>query len=176
MNSGRRATYADSKQAHLLLGCEADQEDKEKGFLYIRESFIFCLPNLTKKRTSKVMPYGDPLSHIRSMKGIAEEPHLVRLKYLPAQNDTTRKPATENALLVRSVEENDSGHQAEPVRINYTSYTGRVSFGTDQMVSYASVVHELAYGRSGAGAQGTSGEIGYPAPKEYVRHDLDIFV
>jgi hypothetical protein len=176
MSFGRRAPEAVLKQSYLLVGCEADQEDRDREIYYTRESFIFCLSNTTKWRTSKTMPYGDPLSHIRNMKGIAEELPLARLKYITAQNDSTQKTAAGNTLIVQSLEENDSRQQAKPIRINYTSYGGSATFGTDQMVSYASVIHELAYGRISADTQKTSGEIGYPAPKEYMHHDLDIFV
>lgn len=168
---------ADSEGCRLPAECKTGREDNLKETLCIRELFIFCLSNITKWRTSKMMPYGDPLSHIRNMKGIVEELPLVRLKYLPAQNDTARKTNTGNALVVRSLDESDTGSQAEPIRINYTSSTGRASFGTDQMVSYASVIHELAYGRvSSDTRQNASGEIGYPIPREYMRHSLDIVV
>jgi len=123
------------------------------------------------------MPQGDPLSHIRNMKGMAEKLPLIRLKHLPFQNDTAHKAATGNPLVVRSLGENDTRQRTEPIRINYTSHTGKASFGTDQMVSYASVIHELAYGRIGAETrQNAPGGIDYPALKKYLHHNLDIFV
>ncbi len=159
------------------MECRVREEDDLRAFLYIRETFISCLPNLGKRHTSKAMPQGDPLSHIRNVKGIAEEPPLIRLKHLPTQNDSPRRAAAGNPSVVLSLEENDAGQRPGPIRINYTSSAGKASFGADQMVSYASVIHELAYGRIPADVRKSlSGEIGYPAPKEYVRHSLDMFV
>jgi len=177
MNSDGRTPQADSEKRHPLGERRSQGEDNDREFLYIRESFIFYLPNFTKRRTSKTMLQGDPLPHIRNMRGIAEELPVVRLKYLPADNDAAQKASTGNARIVQSLEENGARQKAGPIRINYTSYSGKASFGTDQMISYASVIHELAYGRISAGArQSASGEIDYPVPKESMRHSLDIFV
>jgi hypothetical protein len=122
------------------------------------------------------MSYSDPFSHIGNVKGIGEELPLLRLKYITAQNDSPQKTASDNALVVQSLEENYTGKQAKPIIINYTSSGGASSLGTDQMVSYASVIHELAYGRITADFQNSTGEMGYPVTKDYLQHDLDIFV
>lgn len=123
-----------------------------------------------------MMPYGDPLSHIWNVKGIAEELPLSRLKYLTDQSDSTRKTASRNALDATSLKENDARPQAKPIRVNYSSCAGTATFGADPMVSHASVIHELAYGRIYADAQRATSEAHYPVSQEYRRHNLDLFV
>ena len=116
MDPDRRLPQSDSEQLHPPGECQAEGEDNDRGLLFIRESFFFCLPNFKKRRTSKAMPQGDPLSHIRNMKGMAEKLPLIRLKHLHSKRYCPH--ATGNPLVVRSLGENDTRQRTEPIRIN----------------------------------------------------------
>ncbi len=124
------------------------------------------------------MPYGNPFPQITDMKGIAVELPFLRFKYVNIKGTPSQKTYSDNnaASVYRSAEKIEP--QAEPVRIDYTqSGSAEISsFGIDPMVSSASVIHELAYGRITRKTEASGIDREYPVPKEYRRHDLDMIV
>jgi hypothetical protein len=120
------------------------------------------------------MPYGESLSQVGTTKGIAAELHLGALRYVDGQDEYSRASG-ENAIISLPARTSDKP-QAKPIRIDYTASSGIYSYGMDPMVSQASVIHELAYGRINTAVSKTGGSTGYPIPRDLNAHDLDIIV
>lgn len=140
-------------------------------------SNIISLQYYINRGTNLLMPYGDPFPQLTEMKGIAVELPLLRYKYVNARGSQSQITSSENKVSVLPSSEKFSRH-AEPIRVNYTQ-TGPAavsSLGIDPMVSSASVIHELAYGRISFKTQTPGSDREYPVPREYRRHDLDIIV
>ena len=121
------------------------------------------------------MTYGDPLSRILGMKGIASEMPLGRSLSVSSEAEASRR-AAEDPDVQSVITSNRSKPQADPIRVDYTSAQGAATMGLDPMVSSASVIHELAYGRIKASmpVRGASAE--YPIPRDSVPQSLDIIV
>jgi hypothetical protein len=122
-----------------------------------------------------VMPYGGPLSQIGSMQGRAAELHLGSLKYIENQGGQSSRPSNDTTILAVPVETRDKP-QAKTIRVDYTTSPGINTYGMDPMVSKASVIHELAYGRIDANIPKTGKGTGYPIPGDYGNHNLDLIV
>jgi hypothetical protein len=119
------------------------------------------------------MPYGDPLSQIGNAKGGAAELYLGTLRYIEAQGEQTGRASSENAV-VSVASRPSQKSQPEPITINYTASSGAGSFGMDPMVSQASVIHELAYGRISSTVPQSTRNSGYPIPSDMATHQLDL--
>ncbi len=140
-------------------------------------SHFFTLQYYTNKRTTLVMPYGDPFPQLMDMKGIAVELPFLRFKYVNIKGSPSQKTYSDNKVSVLPSSEKLC-QQTEPIRINYTQAEPEEisSLGIDPMVSSASVIHELAYGRPAKKTQVSGSVQEYPVPREFRRHDLDIVV
>ncbi len=121
------------------------------------------------------MPYGGPLSQIGSMNGGAAELYPGPLKYLENGNGHSSRTSGDNAILAVPVETGGKA-RAKTIRVDYTSSPVVGTYGMDPMVSKASVIHELAYGRIDTSVPGKARGTGYPIPGNYGRHALDIVV
>jgi len=122
------------------------------------------------------MPYGDPLSQIGTTKGIAAELHLGTVRYVEGKDEQSDRASGENAIVALPARTGDKTRSAEPIRIDYTASYGINTYGMDPMVSQASVIHELAYGRISTVISKTGGGTGYPISRDVNAHDLDIIV
>lgn len=122
-----------------------------------------------------MMANGDPLSLIQGMKGIAANLPLSRSLPVSDQVDSPRRKSVESRTEPVSYDSR-SKPQAEPIRVDYTSTMGTATLGIDPMVSSASVIHELAYGRIDSVKSRTCGIAEYPVPRDSMSHSLDIIV
>jgi hypothetical protein len=120
------------------------------------------------------MPYGESLSQIGNATGIAAEVNLGSFRYVENQDDQYNRTSGGNAIANLPARTGEK-QQAKPIRVDYTSAYGVSSYGVDSMVSQASVIHELAYGRISTVIPRTGGT-GYPIPRDMTQHDLDIIV
>lgn len=121
------------------------------------------------------MAYGGPFSQLANVKGITGGVTLPQLGYVNVQGDSSSRSSSK-AVVIHEPQHEKTRPQVDPVRVSYTRASGRSGFGTDPMVSQASVIHELSYGRIyGGSSKSPTGE-GYPVTKEYVPHRLDIIV
>lgn len=121
------------------------------------------------------MPYGDPLSQIGTTNGMAVELRLGTSKYVDGLNGQNKKTSDENAVVAVPSRSDDKA-RATPITIDYTSTYSSTSLGMDPMVSQASVIHELAYGRIGTFIPKAAGGTGYPIPRDSSTHYLDVVV
>lgn len=123
-----------------------------------------------------MMSYGDPFSPMPNMKGIAIELPFLRFKYVNVKGNTyQQKTSSDNQVTVLPSEDRVKP-KAEPIRINYSQPAEVVSFGVDPMVSSASVIHELSYGRIPAYTSEPAKGVEYPVEKKYSRPNLDMIV
>lgn len=122
-----------------------------------------------------LMPYGDPLSQIGTTKGIAAQLHLGYSRPVEGQDEQAGRTTSGNAVVAVPSRPREKS-QAQPIRIDYTSSSGVTTYGMDPMVSQASVIHELAYGRINTIASKAATGTGYPIPRDMTMHDLDLFV
>ena len=121
------------------------------------------------------MAYEKPFSHVSDMKGIAVDLPFCRFRYVKIVNDSKKNIQTENAAYMPSAE-NTRDISNEPIRIEYAAPAQTTTLGIDPMVSFASVIHELSYGRIDGYTAGPNENSAYPVVKEEVLHDLDIVV
>jgi hypothetical protein len=121
------------------------------------------------------MLYEDQFSRYPSMKGIALELPFMKFRYVKVVSD---KPEdTSNSRQISTTIPYDD--QPTPVvsapRLILSRPAEVTTLGMDPMVSSASVIHELTYGRSEA-SMSFSQAVSYPAVKEPAPHSLDIII
>jgi hypothetical protein len=119
-----------------------------------------------------MMPYGESLSQIGTANGLAASLHPGTVRYVGDQDSRATGGNAVTVLPSRTGEKT----QAKPIIIDYTPSSGTNSYGMDHMVSQASVIHELAYGRIRTAIPRTGSGTGYPIPRDASTHDLDIIV
>jgi hypothetical protein len=123
-----------------------------------------------------MMPNGDEFSRYPSMKGISLDLPFIKFRYVKVD-----KNEPENAGPLRISDRSDYSEDTSSLntrRIVYTSQAQVTTLGLDPMVSSASVIHELVYGRTEASSFTQTPSTGaYPAEyKEPSQHSLDIIV
>ena len=123
-----------------------------------------------------MMTYGDPLSLSQGMMGIAANLPLSRSLSINDHVESSRKKSVESGIQSVLNDGSDSRNKAEPIRVDYTSSQGAATLGIDPMVSSASVIHELAYGRINVSTSYKGGNTKYPIPKDRTSQSLDIIV
>ncbi len=123
-----------------------------------------------------IMTYGDPLSLNQGMMGIAANLPLGRSLSINDQVVSSRKKSVESGIQSILNDTGSSKPQADAIRVDYTSFQGAATLGLDPMVSSASVIHELAYGRINVSTSSRGGNTEYPIPKDSTSHSLDIIV
>ncbi|OPZ28415.1 MAG: hypothetical protein BWZ01_01180 [Deltaproteobacteria bacterium ADurb.BinA179] len=142
-----------------------------------RGRILFRLPKALFWRSNDMMQYGDPFSHIQNVKGIAVDLPFCRFRYVTMERDTGGGSVSANRHRVRSCSHEMIGRREAPVRrIEYVRPAEVASLGADPLVSSASVIHELSYGRMAVDFTGFANRRDYPAPKEETPRILDLFV
>ncbi|MBN2298939.1 MAG: hypothetical protein JXM72_10115, partial [Deltaproteobacteria bacterium] len=105
------------------------------------------------------MAYGKINSQVPNMKGIAVDLPFFRFRYVKVQDDSqkqdqsqgTVKAQSQGTVKARSLE-GIGDFSGRAMRVEYTRPAEVSTLGLDPLVSSASVIHELVYGR----IQGTS--------------------
>jgi hypothetical protein len=123
-----------------------------------------------------VMSNGDDFSRYPSMKGISLDLPFIKFRYVKVDKNG---PEEVNPLRITD----RSGYSEDTASLNtrrivYTGQARVTTLGTDLMVSSASVIHELVYGRAEASSfiQSPPAEAYAPEPIRPSQHSLDIFV
>jgi hypothetical protein len=126
------------------------------------------------------MPYGDEISRYPSMKGVALDLPFVKFRYVKVdKNETEPNEANETKYLstISSSVPSQDTQSSNVRRVVYTREAVATTLGMDPMVSNASVIHELVYGRNESSFTATLTQTAvYPAVKEPARHSLDLVV
>ncbi len=122
-----------------------------------------------------MMLYEDQLSRYPSMKGIAVELPFIKIKYVKVdrKNPEDARPSRQISTTIPYDEQSTPAVSAPRVILSRKAEV--TTLGMDPMVSSASVIHELVYGRIKAStdySQATS----YPAVKEPAPHSLDVII
>ena len=128
-----------------------------------------------------MMPYGDEISRYPSMKGISVDLPFIKFRYVKLDKNESEesKPLriTDNSVQSEDVSNVSSLNVR---RIVYTKEAEVTTMGLDPMVSQASVIHELVYGRTESASPFTRTAsypaTSYAAVKEPLSHSLDIIV
>jgi hypothetical protein len=120
------------------------------------------------------MPYEDQFSQYPTMKGIALELPFVKFKYVKVDRGETEKP--KNARIIDlTVPSEEKAPISYASRVIVTKEAEVTTLGIDPMISKASVIHELAYGRIET-AQDYNLAASYAASYEPSQHSLDIII
>lgn len=119
------------------------------------------------------MPYEDLSAQYPSMKGIAVELPFVKFKYVKVEQAQSDKPKYSKQIDLTVPSENRTLTSAS--RVMVTREAEVTTLGMDTMISFASVIHELAYGRISAD-QGAPQTSSYPVVPEQQSHSLDIII
>ena len=121
------------------------------------------------------MAYEEPFSHVTDMKGIAVDLPFCRFRYVKILNDSQKQVRSDSTVQIAPAE-NTQGTNSKSIRIDYTKPAETTTLGIDPMVSFASVIHELSYGRIDGYTAGPEGENTYPVIKDEMPHNLDAIV
>jgi hypothetical protein len=108
------------------------------------------------------------------MKGIAVELPFVKFKYVKVDQGDTAKPKSARTIDLRVPSEERTS--ITPSRLIVTREAKATTLGIDPMISNASVIHELAYGRIEDQQGYTLQASSYPDVFEPSPHSLDIFI
>jgi hypothetical protein len=108
------------------------------------------------------------------MKGIAVELPFVKFKYIKVDGGDTARPKSARTIdLTIPSEERTSITTSRLIVARQAEIT---TLGVDPMISNASVIHELAYGRIENQQVYTQLASSYPAVFEPSPHSLDLFI
>ncbi len=121
------------------------------------------------------MAYGNGFSQVPNMKGISLDLPFFRVRYVKIQNDQHRQVQSENGIHLADAQRSEE-IPSRPVRIQYVEPAPVTTLGLDPMVSNASVIHELVYGRITDESTDARLETTYPEQKEYFPPSLDLIV
>jgi hypothetical protein len=122
------------------------------------------------------MPGENPFSHIQSMKGIAVDVPFLKFRYVTIGGGQAAGTAPEeNARAAEFSRAAPVNREAPVRRIIYDPPAEVTTLGVDPLVSSASVIHEISYGRI-ASISWMRTSSGYPIPKKETAHSLDLFV
>jgi len=125
-----------------------------------------------------MMPYGDEFSRYPSMKGISLDLPFIKFRYVKV--DTNEPEEAYPLRIADRSEHSDEGPSRSTQRVIYTSQAQVTTLGMDLMVSSASVIHELVYGRMESPEDAGQPRVGsyglYGMEREFSAHSLDIIV
>lgn len=139
-------------------------------------SAILRLSRGRDRRNGKGMPCENPFSHIQSLKGIAFDLPFLRFRYVTFGGCPAARPVSAGGVRTTELSRVASGSREAPVRrILYDPPAEVTTLGVDPLVSSASVIHELSFGRIASSPE-IRATGGYPSPKEESAHSLDLFV
>ncbi|HOO37600.1 MAG TPA: hypothetical protein PLV78_04755 [Deltaproteobacteria bacterium] len=121
------------------------------------------------------MAYEKINSQVPNMKGIALDFPFFRFRYVKVQEEPQKQVQPETAT---KVETSRSIEYSSPrtITVSYVKPAEVTTLGIDPLVSNASVIHELVYGRINGYSSGAKPETNYPVSKEYIPPSLDIIV
>jgi hypothetical protein len=120
------------------------------------------------------MPYEDQFSRYPNVKGIAVEFPFVKFKYVKVDGGDTARPKSARTIDLAVPSEERTPITAS--RLIVTRQAEVTTLGIDPMISNASVIHELTYGRIEDQQGYTQQTSSYPAVFESSSHSLDIFI
>ncbi|MBN2297953.1 MAG: hypothetical protein JXM72_05140 [Deltaproteobacteria bacterium] len=121
------------------------------------------------------MAYGNVFSQVPNMKGISLDLPFLRVRYVKIQGDQQKQVQSDGRIQVADSSRNEE-FISRPVRVQYVEPAQVTTLGLDPMVSNASVIHELVYGRITDESTDIRLDAEYPAPKEYFPPSLDLIV
>ena len=119
------------------------------------------------------MPYKDLSTQYPSMKGISVQLPFVTFKYIKV--DAVQSESTSNYSKVQTATTPGNTRPAVLSRMIPVEAAETTSLGVDTMISHASVIHELTFGRIGP-ARDHRPPAAYPAVSDPPPHSLDIIV
>lgn len=123
------------------------------------------------------MQNGNPFSHISNVKGIAVELPFCRFRYVAIEGDSGRSAISGSKAAAPPRPYDEVEKRQPPVRkIEYVPPAQVTTLGADPLVSSASVIHELLFGRIRSVASSPPGGGEYPALKEEAPHALDVYI
>lgn len=123
--------------------------------------------------TYMTMPYEELSAQYPTFKGISVELPFVKFKYVKV--DSVQADTSRNTRKIDVSVPAEGGSFSVLPRMIVPRETQVTTLGIDSMVSYASVIHELTYGRIDA-SPGYHGPSTYPEITEPSTHSLDIVV
>jgi hypothetical protein len=121
-----------------------------------------------------MMPYENDFSRYPTVKGFAVELPFVKFKYVKVDGGDTARPKS-----ARTIDLTVPSEEKTPIpasRLIVTREAEVTTWGIDPMISNASVIHELAYGRIQDQQVYMQQTLSYPAVFEPSPHSLDIFI
>jgi hypothetical protein len=121
-----------------------------------------------------MMPYENDFSRYPTVKGFAVELPFVKFKYVKVDGGDTARPKS-----ARTIDLTVPSEENTPIpssRLIVTREAEVTTWGIDPMISNASVIHELAYGRIQDQQVYMQQTLSYPAVLEPSPHSLDIFI
>jgi len=123
------------------------------------------------------MSYGNPFSHIQNVKGIALDLPFCKFRYVNIERDPEKDSISQsNSSVLQRLDGRAPRREAPVRRITYARPAEVTTLGIDPLVSSASVIHELFFGRASQDSGGVAKKHGYPIPGEEIPHVLDLFV
>lgn len=120
------------------------------------------------------MPYQDQFSGYSNMKGITVDLPFVKFKYVKVDRVENEKPKT--ARTIDLAVPGEVKPSITPSRLIVTREAEITTLGLDPMISNASVIHELAYGRIDSQQVYQQQASSYPAAFKPQTHSLDFIV
>lgn len=131
----------------------------------------------TNWRTKKKMQNGNPFAHIPNVKGIAVDLPFCRFRYVTIEGDSGRDSTSNTKATALPRFHGEVERREPPVRrIEYTPPAQVTTLGADPLVSNASVIHEIFFGRMREASPGPARGGVYPAQKDDAPHALDLYV
>ncbi|GEM_PF-369104 len=136
-----------------------------------------CLSKGMNWRTKKKMHNGNPFAHISNVKGIAVDLPFCRFRYVTIEGESGRDSISGGKATALPRLHGEVERCEPPVRrIEYAPPAQVTTLGPDPLVSSASVIHELLFGRMRQASPGPAGGGVYPVLKEHAPHALDLYV
>jgi hypothetical protein len=123
----------------------------------------------------ELMPYEDQFSQYPSMKGIAVELPFFSFKYVKVDKGQAEQSRSSSSKAIDLIVPDEETPLTVPSRVMVSRRSEVTTLGMDPMISNASVIHELTYGRIET-AQNTAQPPSYSGVFEPSPHSLDIII
>ncbi len=112
-----------------------------------------------------------------NVKGIAVDLPFCRFRYVAIEGDPVRSTVYDSKAAALPRPHDEVEKREPPVRrIEYVPPAPVTTLGSDPLVSSASVIHELFFGRMRAVSTSPAGGGDYQVLKEEAPHALDLYV
>jgi len=121
------------------------------------------------------MVNGDQFSRYPSLRGVSLDLPFVKFRYVRVENSTPEESEPYRQISATVPGDDQASPVPAPRRLIISREAEATTMGMDPLVSNASVIHELAYGRIGP-FESFLPAASYPATKEPARHSLDMIV